>query len=528
VGQQPLAPRTTARRRAITIGESLVSGGPALSRPAVEAQHIKKTYGSTKALDDVSLTVREGDSHALVGRNGAGKSTLVSILTGLQRPDSGTVSFGGAPAPDISDRDGWRQVVACVYQKSTIIPGLSVAENLFLNRQQRGPGGAINWRALNKAAQALLDEWDVRIDVERPAAELTVEQRQMVEIARALSFGARFIILDEPTAQLDSPGIQRLFTRVRDIQAHGVTLLYISHHLEEIYEICQTVTVFRDARHVLTAPVTDLPKNDLVSAMTGEATSDRADLVPKIAPGPPVLRVRNLTRTGFFTDISFDISPGEVVGITGSGSSGRITLAETIVGLRKATSGSVQVAGVSPKPGNVTSAIESGLGFVPRDRHHEGYVPFLSVAENATMTVTRQLGRGGFINLKHRDDLARDLVQNLSIVTSGPDQEVGSLSGGNQQKVVMARALANNPRVLVLMHPTAGVDVRSKETLLDVVDERRATGTGVLIVSDELEDLRPCDRVLVMLHGTVVREFPHGWRDTEIIAAIEGVGSDRD
>ena len=498
-----------------------------MGRPAVEAQHIRKTYGSTKALADVSLSVAAGDSHALVGRNGAGKSTLVSILTGLQAADEGTVSFGGVPAPPLSDRDGWRRVVACVYQKSTIIPGLSVAENLFLNRQPRGAGGAISWQKLRRESQALLDEWDVQIDVDRPAADLGVEQRQMVEIARALSFGARFIILDEPTAQLDSSGIDRLFNRIRDLQAHGVTLLFISHHLEEIYEICQTVTVFKDAHHVLTTRVANLPKSKLVEAMTGDtsASISRNDGSTVVLDGPPVMKVSALTSADFH-DVSFEIRPGEVVGITGSGSSGRIHLAETVVGLRKAASGTIEVGGRSPRPGSVPAALEAGIGFVPRDRHRQGFVPLLSVAENATMTISGRLGRGGYMNLERRDEIARQLAEKLSIVTAGVGQEVGSLSGGNQQKVVTARALASNPRVLVLMHPTAGVDVKSKESLLDVVDDVRRSGTGVLVVSDELEDLRTCDRLLIMFQGVVVKEMRQGWQDTEVIAAVEGVDLD--
>ena len=475
----------------------------------------------------MSLTVEDGDSHALVGRNGAGKSTLVSILTGLQAPDSGRVEFRGVPSPDLADRDEWRRVVACVYQRSTIIPGISIAENLFLNRQPRTHAGAIDWKTLRRRAQELLDEWDVAIDVDRPASDLGVEQRQMVEIARALSFGARLIILDEPTAQLDAAAIQRLFSRLRDLQGHGVSLLYISHHLEEIYEVCQTVTVFRDARRVLTAPVDELPTTKLVGAMTGEISSSQGSQAGPPAPQSTheVLRVDGLSGTQF-QDVSFTVLAGEVIGITGTGSSGRIPLAETLVGLRRATGGSIEVDGRRPRPGSVPSALASGIGFVPRDRHHQGFVPTLSVAENATMTITRRLGRGGWLNLSKRDAIAKSLMRELSVVAASPAQEVGSLSGGNQQKVVMARAVANEPKVLVLMHPTAGVDVRSKETLLEVVDKVRREGTGVVVVSDELPDLRSCDRVLVMHHGSVVREFPRGWEDADVIAASEGITRD--
>jgi simple sugar transport system ATP-binding protein len=490
--------------------------------------NITKRYGSTTALDGVKILVPEGDSHALVGRNGAGKSTLVSILTGLQTPDAGQVFFQGERAPSPADRDAWRRRVACVYQKSAIIATLTVAENLFLNRQESSFGGLINWRSVRLKAQGLLDEYGVEVDARRSAADLSVEQRQMVEIARALSFGARFIILDEPTAQLDSKGIERLFTRLREMQSRGVSMLFISHHLEEIYEVCQNVTVYRDARHILTAPVSELPKSELISAMTGEASTARGTTSSTTTrqEGAAVLRVDALSATGSFDDVTFEIKPGEVIGITGSASSGRIALAEAIVGLRTPRAGSVEVSGRRLKPGSVPAALAAGIGFVPRDRHHEGFVPWLSVAENMTMTIPERFGRAGLMDLKRRDQTARGLMKELSVVASGPEQEVSSLSGGNQQKVVMGRALANQPRVLVLIHPTAGVDVRSKETLLEVVDEVRANGTGVLIVSDELEDLLPCDRVLVMLHGIVVREFARGWKDQDVVAAVEGVGTE--
>ncbi len=514
----------------MTSTDSLEAVGPDPSRvrPPVEAVDITKRFGSTTALDHVDLVVRDGGAHALVGRNGAGKSTLVSIITGLQQPDSGEIKFRGEPAPPIHDRDAWRRLVACVYQKSTIIPSLTVAENLFLNRQQTN-GLIINWKAMRAAAQSMVDEWGISVDVTTASSSLTVEQRQMVEIARALSFGARFVILDEPTAQLDAKGVARLFGRLRTLQSQGVSFLYISHHLEEIYEICETVTVFRDARHIVTAPVADLTSDELVAAMTGEAEILQADdYVSKIRSGNPVLKVENLTKAGYYDNMSLEVRPGEVIGITGSGSSGRIAFAETIVGLRKADSGTITVNDVRPKPGDVASGLAAGIGFVPRDRHREGLVELLSVGENLTMTIGDRLGKWGFISPRRRDFVARKAMKELSLVASGPEQLAGSLSGGNQQKLVMGRALARRPTLLVLMHPTAGVDVRSKATLISVVDQVRSSGTAVIIVSDELDDLRPCDRVLVMLHGGVTAEFPRGWTDGDVVAATEGIGSEHD
>ena len=499
--------------------------GPKLEyRPVVEAVAVSKRFGSTVALDDVHMRILPRTTHALVGRNGAGKSTLVSILTGLESPDTGTISFGGEPAPPLSDRDAWRHEVACVYQKSTIIPALTVVENLYLNRQSAG--GFINWGRLRRSAQELLAEWELEIDGDVLASELSVEQRQMIEIARALSFGARFVILDEPTAQLDGAAIERLFTRIRRLQGQGVTFLYISHHLEEIYEICDTVTVLRDARHIITERVAGLSTDQLVQAMTGDVDRMRqlTDRASRASTGDrPLLDVHALTDAGFYEDVSFTMRAGEVVGLTGNVGSGKVQVGERIAGLRAGQSGTVEVAGVGTKPGSVPSALAAGIGLVPRDRHHQGFVPLLSIAENVTMPIAEGLVKHGFIDRRRRDGIANGLIEQLAIKTPGPDLPVGSLSGGNQQKVVMARALASNPKMLVLISPTAGVDVRSKESLLEAVSAASASGTGVLIISDELDDLRACDRVLVMFRGRLVREMPGGWEDHEMVAAMEGV-----
>jgi simple sugar transport system ATP-binding protein len=492
--------------------------------PVVEATGIVKRFGPTVALNGARITIRPGETHALVGRNGAGKSTLVSILTGLQAPDEGTVTFGGSPAPRLTDRDAWRRRVACVYQKSTIIPTLTVAENLFLNRHDHGPHRLISWQGVRRRAQELLSTWSVDVDPQTPAAELSVEQRQFVEIARALSFGARFIILDEPTAQLDAAAINRLFDRIRDLQRQGVTFLFISHHLQEIYEICDMVTVFRDARHILTAPVAELPRTELVAAMTGEAAADRREERASTldAGATAALSVRDLSGETF-GGITFQVGAGEIVGLAGAAGSGRTEVAETVVGLRAADSGEVEIAGNRPRPGSVPAALAAGAGFVPQDRHHQGFVPGMSIADNATLSVPHRLGRNGFLSRDRRDRLAEGMIEHLAIKTPGPDLPVSSLSGGNQQKVVMARALADDPKLLVLINPTAGVDVRSKEFLLGKVEETAQTGTGVLIASDELDDLRMCDRVLVMFQGRVTTEIARGWHDHELVAAMEGV-----
>ncbi|WP_321799438.1 sugar ABC transporter ATP-binding protein [Caballeronia sp. J97] len=496
-----------------------------MSAPVVEALGLTKRYGSTAALADVTMRVLPGESHALVGRNGAGKSTLVSMITGLRKPDAGEIRFGGEPAPPIADRDAWRERVACVYQHSTIIRELSVAENLFINRQHRR-GGVIDWRTMRRDARALLDHWKIDVREDARAGDLTVEARQLVEIARALSYGARFIILDEPTAQLDGEEIKRLFRRIEELQTEGVTFLFISHHLQEVYEICQAVTVLRDARHIVSAPVSALPRDKLIEAMTGEqgglAVADAATRAPLPADASVALSVSGLAGADY-ADVSFDVRRGEVIGLTGATTSGRTSVAEAIAGLKAQRRGTIEVDGRALPPGDVPAALANGVGCVPKDRHREGLVLTQSVAENASMTIARTLGRFGIASPAKKNAFGRRMIAALGIKTLGPEHEVSGLSGGNQQKVVMARALATDPNVLVLIDPTAGVDVKSKEALLGVVERVRDEGKAVLVVSGELDDLRTCDRVLVMFRGAIAAEFPAGWQDHELIASVEGV-----
>jgi simple sugar transport system ATP-binding protein len=497
---------------------------PAGETPIVEAIGVSKRYGATIALQDVRLRVIAGESHALVGRNGAGKSTLVALLTGLRAPDAGELRFAGVPAPPLSDRQAWRQRVACVYQHSTIIPALTVGENLFVNRQPT-QHGLISWSALHRQARDLLDQWNVDVSAHARAGDLKVEARQLVEIARALSYGARFIILDEPTAQLDGAEIKRLFARMRILQAAGVTFLFISHHLQEVYEICEVVTVLRDARHIVSCPVADLPKDRLIEAMTGEHVSlgvPDAAARTHDAAAPVALDVSDLSGDDF-AGVSFSVRRGEVVGISGATSSGRIGVAEAVAGLGRYHGGAVRVNQQRLPPADVSAALALGVGCVPKSRHTQGLVLSQSVADNTTMTLTRRLGPLGFIVPRRKRNLTDRTIAALGVVTEGPEQLVSSLSGGNQQKVVMGRALATAPDVLVLMDPTAGVDVKSKEALLAVIERMRRDGKAILVVSGELEDLRTCDRVLVMRHGSIVAEHKAGWTDNALVASIEGI-----
>jgi simple sugar transport system ATP-binding protein len=480
--------------------------------PAAEAEAIRKSFGSTKALDDVSLSVLPGECHALVGRNGAGKSTLVAVLTGLLTPDAGTVRLYGEPSPGLGDRAAWQERVACVYQRSMVIPTLSVGENIFLNRSD---GALVRWRDLRRQARRLLLEWGFDLDVDQPAAELSVEQRQIVEIARALAIGARFLILDEPTAALESRAIERLFEHVRRVKASGVAILYISHHLEEIYEICDRATVLRDGKWIVTAPVAELDQPRLVAAMVGgELSRAVREQASDEVEGTPRLRVRGLsaqTPLGAVEDVSLDVHPAECVGLFGLRGSGATAIADAVAGL------------VKPSAGRI--AVDGAVGYVPEDRHARGFVPTLGVDENLTLSILPQLSRFGFVSGARRRAAAREIAERLQIVSRDGDQPLAELSGGNQQKVVVGRALAAKPSLLVVVSPTVGVDVASKEALLGVIDAARADGTAVLLVSDDLEELRICTRVLVVRRGSIVRELAEPpWDRHELIAAAEGLG----
>lgn len=514
------------------VSSSSSSPGPAVQPALVgEADNVSKSFGETRALSGVSLNVLAGECHGLVGRNGAGKSTLVTLFTGLNRPDAGAIRLAGEATPSLADRGAWLKRVACVYQRSMVVPSLTVAENVFLNRPVTGEGALINWRNMRTQARELMLEWGFDIDVDQEAASLTVEQRQIVEIARALSIGARFLILDEPTAALEKAAVDRLFERVSRMREGGVGVLYISHHLEEIYEICDRVSVLRDGELVLGGDVNKISQGELVAAMVGSAPPRKAteiEAVEKRELGATKLEVEGLkiySRAGSVAGVSLSVRAGECVGLVGLRGSGSVTLADAVVGLVKPKSGSIRINGSAVHPGRVHSALQLGVGYVPQDRHARGFAPQLGVDENLTLALLDRLARRfGLISFAERAAIAQSQVQQLQIVARTLDQPVSSLSGGNQQKVVVGRALAPDPSVLVAVNPTVGVDVASKEALLDAIGRARDRGVAVLLVSDDFDDLRVCTRLIVMVRGRLAGEFSTPpWDRQLLIHAVEGL-----
>jgi simple sugar transport system ATP-binding protein len=513
----------------------MTSSGQAL----VEVTGIEKRFGTTRALHDVSLSIKAGQCLGLVGRNGAGKSTLVSILSGLVEPDAGTVAFGGEPAPRVGDIARWHEWIATVFQHSMIVGDLSVAENVFLGATPP----LVNWRAMRNRTSAIMRDWGFDIAAGTLCRDLSVEQLQIVEIARALARGAQCVLLDEPTAALERDASRRLFERVRQLTAGGVAVLYISHHLEEVFEICQDVAVLRDGEMVLTAPTAELSRDDLVTAMVGEShtqSSERtvASAVRSDAGGAAaaradvVLSVDDLTADstrGRLSGVSLQVRAGEIVGITGLLSAGVATIGRVIAGEEESSGGQVRVRGRRLPSGQRDVAQRAGVGYIPEDRHAEGYVAHLGVAENVTMTITKRLAdRFGLLTPAKRVAAAAPLTGRLSLVSSGPGQPVGELSGGNQQKVTVARTLAHDPSLIVAITPTRGVDVASKELLLGALaGVARDSGAGVLLCSDELSDLDICDRVVVLVRGEVFTEFTEPPFDRDaLIVATEGIAQE--
>jgi len=511
------------------------SGGQAAGlSPVGEAENVSKTFGETRALVDVSLAVVAGECHGLVGRNGAGKSTLVALLTGLAKPDAGAIRLAGGRAPGLADRGAWLEKVACVYQRSMVVPTLTVAENVFLNRPTREDGNPfVDWKRMRLRAREVIREWGFDLDVDQEAGGLTVEQRQVVEIARALSIGARFLVLDEPKAALEKAAVERLFERVRRLREGGVGVLYISHHLEEIYEICDRVSVLRDGELVLSGAVDRISQENLVGAMIGTAPPRQAGEIKAVSRRGALGEVRLAlgalevhSRSGPVAGVSLSVRAGECLGVVGLDGSGSATLADAVVGLVKPAAGSIRVHGDLLPPGKVDAALRRDIGYVPQDRHARGFAPQLGVGENLTLAVLERVAHGwlGLVSFPERDRIARTQVEALQIVAGSLAQPVSTLSGGNQQKVVVGRALAQQPSVMVVVNPTVSVDVASKEALLDALDEARDRGVAVLLVSDDFEDLRVCTRLVVMVRGTIAREYTEPpWDRQSLIAAVEGL-----
>ena len=492
-----------------------------------------KIYGKTTVLQNVSMNVFKGEVHGLVGRNGAGKSTLVGGITGLVTLDHGEVIFNGVKLESGNTEFALNAGIAFVPQQMSSFPTLSVGENLLVGRLPMGQHGLVNWGQVWALAETSLKLVGLDVNPRVPIASLGVASRQMVAIAQALSRSAKLIILDEPTAALAKPEISRLFSLIKDLADSGVSIIYISHHLQEVFAITDRVTVLRDGLLRGTFQTSEISSDDLIREMGASSAltkrirrSETLHSDSNFDRRKILLDVKDLSKENAFSQISFTIRTGEIVGLTGLEGCGKHELVQTLFGLQRATSGAAQYGGLSKVAQRPREAISRGMGYLSQDRRGESVFEQFDIAENLTMTVLDRLkNKWGFQFPSKAKTVAKNAIDGYNIVCTGPDQNVGTLSGGNQQKVALAKMLESGPSLLLLEEPTQGVDIAAKASITTIITEACERGAGVLLISDEIETLlQVTDRVIVLYKGSKITEFNTEDLDGEtLIRAIEGI-----
>src|SRR3954454_10584531 len=492
--------------------------------PILALEDATKSYGAVRAARGVSIALRSGEVRALAGENGAGKSTIVRMLARVQRPDAGRVLVDGEPTDFHGPADARDAGVAVIYQEPTLFPDLSIAENVMMGRHPLGSLRRIDRTALHRTVAGLMERLGVRLDPQQPVRGLSIADQQIVEIAKALSFEARVLIMDEPTAALSGHEVERLFGVVRTLKERGAAVLFISHRLDEIFQICDTVTVLRDGEVTHDGPTKALTNDELVRRMVGRELSQ---LFPKLDAeiGEPVLKVSRLTREGVFVDVSFEVRRGEIVGLAGRGGAARSEVARAIFGIDKPDAGHVEVDGRPLPAGSPKAAMRAGVGLVPEDRRQQGLVMELSIERNVGLTRLQALaGTLAIIRGGAESELAAHWAERLQLKFQRLGDPVGFLSGGNQQKVVLGKWLATGPKVLIIDEPTRGIDVGTKSEVHRLMSELASEGLAVLMISSELpEVLGMADRVLFMHEGRIARELSRAEADEEsVVRAATG------
>jgi rhamnose transport system ATP-binding protein len=494
------------------------------AKSLIELRGITKTYGGVHAVEDVSFEIAPGEVHALVGENGAGKSTLVKILTGVVQPDDGSIAVEGEPERIADPQAAHRLGIVAMYQEPTVFQDLSVAENVFAGRQPTTGVHTVAWHAMKAQAGEILAELGVDFGPDTPVRGLGVADRQLLEIAKALSSSARLLIMDEPTAALSPNEVESLFSTVRRLRERGVAIVFISHRLDEVTALADTVTVLRDGKHVVTRPAAGLSHDEIVRLMVGRSLDA---LFPKEEAeiGPVVFTAENLRRRGVFSDVSFELRRGEIVGLAGFVGAGRTEVARAIFGIDRLDGGTITIEGRRFRPRSPRAALRRGLAYLPEDRLNQGLVQPMSIAKNTSMAVLPKLTPGGVLRPRRERALARRFAEQLRIRATSVAQVVRSLSGGNQQKVVLSKWLAAEPRILILDEPTHGVDVGTKADVHRTISGLAAEGLTILLISSELlEVLGMSDRVLVMREGRLVAELSREEATEErVIQAAAGV-----
>ena len=470
----------------------------------LEIRKLSKSFPGVKALQEVDFTVRRGEVHGLMGENGAGKSTLIKVLTGVYPRDGGTIRLEGAEIHPRSPKEAEWMGISTVYQEVNLIPHLSVAENICLGRQPTR-FGLIRWRAMAERARAALARVDLTIDVSQPVASYSIAIQQLTAIARALVVSARLMILDEPTSSLDEKEVEELFQVIRKLRAEGLGVVIVTHFLEQVYAISDRITVLRDGRLVGEYETSKLPRVELVSRMIGKelarmprVQSEAPNLVAG-DPRQPLLELRQFGSPGSVAPLDLCIAKGEIVGLAGLLGSGRTETARLIFGVAEARSGEMYVEGRRVRFKSPRQAIREGFGFTPENRKVEGIIPHLSVRENIVLALQARQGAMRSLSMTQQLEIAEEFIKLLGISTTGPEQPVMNLSGGNQQKVLLARWLVTQPRLLILDEPTRGIDVGAKAEIERLIQSLRAKGMAILFISSELEEVvRDCQRVIVM------------------------------
>ncbi len=504
------------------------AGAPPGGVPLVAMRGISKTFGANVVLRDVDFDLRAGEVHALLGENGAGKSTLMKILMGVHRPDAGRVLLDGADITEQSVHAKLGRGIAMIFQELSLLPNLTVGENILLGREPRRVGWRIDFRGLRREAQRLLDTYDFPIRAGDRVETLGFAQRQMVEVVKALASGARVLIMDEPTSSLTVHEEDKLFSIIRSLKAKGIGIIYISHRMAEIFKISDRVSVIKDGRMLPTEDASATSTRRIAELMSrGEASTATAGNAAIDREGPPALRVAGLrTSRKLRRGIDLSIFRGEIVGLAGLVGSGRSTFAKALFGLLPDATGTIEVAGVAVRPGSPSRAIAAGFGFVPEDRRGEGLVIDHGLASNMGLPSLEKLRVGGgrfpAILPGAADDLFAYMQRQLRIVSRSPRQYARELSGGNQQKIVVAKWLATGPKLLILDEPTSGVDVNAKEEMRLIVRDAAAKGMGVLLIASEMEELsRVADRIVTIVDGVLGQTLPGGASEAELRAALQ-------
>ena len=488
----------------------------------LEMRDIHKRFGGVVALQGVDFSLSTGEVHALIGENGAGKSTLIKILSGAYQPDEGSIVLDGERVTMGNPREAQDRGVATIYQEGSLYPDLSVLENLFIGHQPRTRFGVLDWHAMRSRTSEVFDRLEIDVPLTTRAGDLSRAQTKLIEIARALLRDARIIVMDEPTAALPSDDVDRLFEIVRELGSGGVAVIYISHRLEEVFEVAHRVTVLRDGEQVGRSDVDEVDQDWLIERMVGRALEN---LYPRTRrdPGEPILEVQGLSRQGVFEDISFTIREGEVVGLAGLVGSGRSEVARAVFGLDPYDEGTVTLEG-RPLPDDPNRAIQRGMALLPEDRTQQGLVLPFSVKNNVTLAVLKSVSDGTFVNRDKEVAITERFIDSLNIRTPSWRTPTEDLSGGNQQKVVLSKWLATEPRLLILDEPTQGVDVGAKSELHQLIDDLVQEDVGVLLISSDLEEvLGMADRILVMHRGRLADELPHGATAEEVMRAATGL-----